>query len=105
MQGSKEWKRKTLLTPQPHALGLCVACCSLYLLDLLPLVYRYLPRDPPPAAPQMRAAPQMGDSTPDRSPAESFLGTLLTLMKHDSRPPTHMAIVVDVPGATFRWGL
>ena len=32
-----------------------------------------------------------------------FLRILTSCLKH-APPPTHMAVVVDAPGATFRWG-
>lgn len=73
------------------------AACSLYVLDLLPLIYRYLPREGSKAPP----APPQSQDKPGEGPAELFISSLLSLVRKH-RPPTHMAVAVDVPGATFR---
>ncbi|GBF96296.1 DNA polymerase I [Raphidocelis subcapitata] len=56
---------------------------------------------PPPGAPP----PPPGAPPPEESSlvAHGFLQILLSLFGHKP-PPTHMAVVVDAPGATFRWG-
>jgi hypothetical protein len=79
--------------------------CSFYVLDLLPLVYRYLPREQPATGlqPAQLCAPISSDvQQQPTDPAEEFLGTLLALTRRNQNPPTHLAVAVDVPGATYR---
>jgi hypothetical protein len=83
----------------------------LYVIDTLPLVYRFLPREQLPAA-RVGPAPDFGDQDaqqrPADDPAQSFLGQLLNMTQRNVRklqPPTHMALVIDVPGATYRCAL
>lgn len=78
----------------------------------MPLVYRYLRPDA--AAQSAAPADQLRDPAAEAAaatraalaptPAADFVGLLLGLINRDAEPPTHMAVVVDVPGATYRCG-
>lgn len=87
-------------------LDCCWCPCSLYVVDMLPLVYKYLPREQQPTgsrpAPAAASLPGQGSVKQADDPAQQFLATLLNLTKRNVQPPTHMALVVDVPGATYR---
>lgn len=99
-------------TPVVRSVRVCLCLRSLYILDLLPLVYRYLPRDSSNGAPAPTAAappsapPQPGQAGQQEAvvadPAEGVLASLLALTKRNVATPTHMAVAVDVPGATYR---
>jgi hypothetical protein len=84
----------------------CVAVAArLYVLDLMPLVYRFLPRDKPAAAPPASSTTgQQTQQTPLGSAAGDCVGMVLNLINRAEEPPSHMAVVVDVPGATYRCG-
>lgn len=90
---------------EPSRSQLADSC--LYVIDTLPLVYRFLPREQLPAA-RVGPAPDFGEQDAQRpadDPAQSFLGQLLNMTQRNVRkllPPTHMALVIDVPGATYR---
>jgi hypothetical protein len=95
-------------------------------LDLLPLVYRFLHKEAAVGAAAAAAAAAAGAATAAASgpaactaqaqqqqlgtqpaaelssPAGEFMGMLLSLLTRPQEAPTHLAVVVDVPGATYR---
>lgn len=77
----------------------------MYVVDTLPLVYRFIPREQLPGS-GVRPAPEFGEhnapSPASDDTAQQFLATLLNMTTRSVKPPTHMALVVDVPGATYR---
>ena len=70
--------------------------CRLMLVDAHALLYRY----------NFAYGPNLltSSSGEDTSIAYGFLSTLLSLLELRP-PPTHMAVVFDAPGKTFRWAL
>jgi hypothetical protein len=80
-----------------------------YLIDAKAQVYRLSHGYGPPAAPAPAAAapdapppPPPGGGQEASLVAHGFVQILISLFGHKP-PPTHMAVVVDAPGANFRW--
>jgi hypothetical protein len=93
----------TMLQPHRHPIGR-----RLYLIDAKAQVYRLShgygdAATAPPPAPQAGPGSGSGGGSGEESSlvAHGFVNILLSLFNHKP-PPTHMAVVVDAPGATFR---
>lgn len=73
----------------------------------MPLAYRCAAVKADKQPQDMQTPGQLHSSAADewRSSVQKFMDRLLHLLLHQTPPPTHMAVVVDAPGATFRWAV
>eukprot|EP00879_Flechtneria_rotunda_P012477 GHRR01013029.1.p1 GENE.GHRR01013029.1~~GHRR01013029.1.p1 ORF type:complete len:323 (+),score=88.22 GHRR01013029.1:2317-3285(+) len=72
----------------------------LYVLDMMPFVYKSLPRSKADA--EGSTPSKLLTAGGERGPVYELMDLFIHLLKRKEAPPTHMAVVVDAPGKTPR---
>lgn len=82
-------------------------CRRLYIVDMLPMIHKAVALAASNAAAinQQYQQQQYQHAGGEQGAAHQVIASLLDLLRRSQEPPTHMAVVVDVPGPTFRCGL
>ncbi|WIA09046.1 hypothetical protein OEZ85_008460 [Tetradesmus obliquus] len=76
----------------------------LYIVDMLPMIHKAVALAASNAAAinQQYQQQQYQHAGGEQGAAHQVMASLLDLLRRSQEPPTHMAVVVDVPGPTFR---